>query len=136
MTSTLGRRVAAVAGGTAITAMVILTASCAKEEEKAPETSTTTTTTTTTTAGQPDREGPPPRARRTQPVLALGPRAAGADRRPRRQLSRFQQVSTRLNSGRRQCTDSAAAANDATWSIAMFSAACMSRGSRPVCDSR
>jgi type IV secretory pathway VirB10-like protein len=49
MTSTLGRRVAAVAGGTAITAMVILTASCAKEEEKAPETSTTTTTTTTTT---------------------------------------------------------------------------------------
>jgi type IV secretory pathway VirB10-like protein len=49
MRSTLGRRVAAVAGGTAITAMVILTASCAKEEEKAPETSTTTTTTTTTT---------------------------------------------------------------------------------------
>lgn len=49
MRSTLGRRVAAVTGGTAITAMVILTASCAKEEEKAPETSTTTTTTTTTT---------------------------------------------------------------------------------------
>jgi type IV secretory pathway VirB10-like protein len=46
----LGRRIAAIAGGTAITAMVVLTASCAKEEEKAPETSTTTTTTTTTTA--------------------------------------------------------------------------------------
>ncbi len=50
MRSILGRRVAAIAGGTAITAMVILTASCAKEEEKAPETSTTTTTTTTTEA--------------------------------------------------------------------------------------
>jgi type IV secretory pathway VirB10-like protein len=48
MKSVLGRRVAAIAGGTAITAMVVLTASCAKEEEKAPETSTTTTTTTTT----------------------------------------------------------------------------------------
>ena len=45
-----GRRVAAVAGGSAITAMVVLTASCSKEEQKAPETSTTTTTTTTTTA--------------------------------------------------------------------------------------
>ena len=50
MKSTLGRRVAVVAGGTAITAMVVLTASCAKEEEKAPETSTTTTTTTTSAA--------------------------------------------------------------------------------------
>ncbi len=48
MRSVLGRRLAAVAGGSAITAMVVLTASCAKEEEKAPETSTTTTTTTTT----------------------------------------------------------------------------------------
>jgi hypothetical protein len=36
----------AIAGGSAITAMVVLTASCAKEEE-APETTTTTTTTTT-----------------------------------------------------------------------------------------
>jgi type IV secretory pathway VirB10-like protein len=45
----LGRRIAAIAGGTAITAMVVLTASCAKEEEKAPETGTSTTTTTTTT---------------------------------------------------------------------------------------
>ncbi|MGO4444364.1 hypothetical protein AB4Z42_13505 [Mycobacterium sp. 2YAF39] len=49
MKSVLGRRLTAVAGGAAITAMVVLTASCAKEEEKAPETSTTTTTTTTTT---------------------------------------------------------------------------------------
>lgn len=53
MRSALGRRIAAVAGGTAITAMVVLTASCAKEEEKAPETSTTTTTTTTTTEAPP-----------------------------------------------------------------------------------
>lgn len=47
MRSVLGRRLAVIAGGSAITAMVVLTASCAKEEEKAPETSTTTTTTTT-----------------------------------------------------------------------------------------
>jgi len=44
----LARRLAAVAGGVAIVAMVGLTASCAKEEQKAPETSTTTTTPTTT----------------------------------------------------------------------------------------
>ncbi len=43
-----GRRLVAIAGGSAITAMVVLIASCAKEEEKAPETTTTTTTTTTT----------------------------------------------------------------------------------------
>jgi hypothetical protein len=43
----LGRRVAAVAGVSAVIAMGALTASCAKEE-KAPETTTTTTTTTTT----------------------------------------------------------------------------------------
>ena len=47
--SRLARRIAAVAGGVAIVAMVGLTASCAKEEQKAPETSTTTTTTTTPT---------------------------------------------------------------------------------------
>jgi hypothetical protein len=46
MRSVLGRRLVAIAGGSAITAMVVLTASCAKEEE-APETTTTTTTTTT-----------------------------------------------------------------------------------------
>jgi hypothetical protein len=45
MRSVLGRRLVAIAGGSAITAMVVLTASCAKEEE-APETTTTTTTTT------------------------------------------------------------------------------------------
>jgi len=50
MRSVLVRRIAALAGGTAVTAMVVLTASCAKEEEKAPETSTTTTTTTTSAA--------------------------------------------------------------------------------------
>jgi len=43
----LGRRLAAVAGVSAIIAMGAMTASCAKEE-KAPETTTTTTTTTTT----------------------------------------------------------------------------------------
>jgi hypothetical protein len=45
MRSVLGRRLVAIAGGSAITAMVVLTASCAEEEE-APETTTTTTTTT------------------------------------------------------------------------------------------
>ena len=47
------RRLAAVAGGTAITAMVVLTASCAKEEEPAPTPTETTTTTTTTTTAPP-----------------------------------------------------------------------------------
>lgn len=45
----LGRRVAAVAGVSAIIAMGAMTASCAKEE-KAPETTTTTTTTTVPSA--------------------------------------------------------------------------------------
>jgi hypothetical protein len=58
MRSVLGRRIAAVAGGAAITAMVVFTASCAKEEEKAPETSTTTTTTTTTVAPTPTEKAP------------------------------------------------------------------------------
>ena len=53
----LARRLAAVAGGVAIVAMVGLTASCAKEEQKAPETSTTTTTTTPTTTSP---QAPPP----------------------------------------------------------------------------
>jgi type IV secretory pathway VirB10-like protein len=53
MRSILGRRLAAIAGGTAITAMVVFTASCAQEEEEAPEETTTTTTTTTTTAPSP-----------------------------------------------------------------------------------
>ena len=56
--SRLARRLAAVAGGVAIVAMVGLTASCAKEEEKAPETTTTTTTTTTPTTTSPP--APPP----------------------------------------------------------------------------
>jgi len=50
-----GRRLAAIAGGSAIIAMGAITAACAKEE-KAPETTTTTTTTTTpstTGAGAP-----------------------------------------------------------------------------------
>jgi hypothetical protein len=45
----LGRRLAAVAGVSAIIAMGAMTAACAKEE-KAPETTTTTTTAATTTA--------------------------------------------------------------------------------------
>jgi hypothetical protein len=53
----LGRRLAAVAGLSAIIAMGAMTAACAKEEQKAPQTTTTTTTTTTTaTSG----EGAPP----------------------------------------------------------------------------
>ena len=56
--SRLVRRLAAVAGGVAIVAMVGLTASCAKEEQKAPETSTTTTTTTPTTTSPPAAPAP------------------------------------------------------------------------------
>jgi hypothetical protein len=56
LSSLRARRLAAVAGGVAIAAMVGVTASCAKEEEKAPETTTTTTTTTTTSASP----APPP----------------------------------------------------------------------------
>ncbi|AGB20756.1 hypothetical protein Mycsm_00301 [Mycobacterium sp. JS623] len=48
----LGRRVAAVAGVSAIIAMGALTASCAKQE-KAPATTTTTTTTTTAPSAAP-----------------------------------------------------------------------------------
>ncbi|MDT7762089.1 MAG: hypothetical protein QOC63_1509 [Mycobacterium sp.] len=51
--SRMARRVAALAGGAAIVAMVGFTASCAKGEQKAPETTTTTTTTTTTSAATP-----------------------------------------------------------------------------------
>jgi hypothetical protein len=58
MGSVLGRRLTAIAGGAAVTAMVVLTASCAKEAEKAPETSTTTTTTTTTPAPTPTEKAP------------------------------------------------------------------------------
>jgi hypothetical protein len=53
------RRLAAVAGLSAIIAMGAITAACAKEEKKAPETTTTTTTTMTTTtsaAGAPPSE--------------------------------------------------------------------------------
>jgi hypothetical protein len=53
----LGRRLAAVAGVSAIIAMGAMTAACAKEE-KAPETTTTTTTAATTTA--PSGTGAPP----------------------------------------------------------------------------
>ena len=56
--SRLARRLAAVAGGVAIVAIVGLSASCAKEEEKAPETTTTTTTTTTPTTTSPPAAPP------------------------------------------------------------------------------
>jgi hypothetical protein len=46
----LGRRLAAVAGVSAIIAMGAIAAACAKEQ-KAPETTTTTTTTTPSTSG-------------------------------------------------------------------------------------
>jgi type IV secretory pathway VirB10-like protein len=59
MDSLLGRRLAAVAGLSAIVAMGAMTAACAKEEQKAPETSTTTTTTTATTTTAPSGTGAP-----------------------------------------------------------------------------
>jgi type IV secretory pathway VirB10-like protein len=59
MDSLSGRRLAAVAGLSAIVAMGAMTAACAKEEQKAPETSTTTTTTTATTTTAPSGTGAP-----------------------------------------------------------------------------
>lgn len=55
MRSVLGRRVAAIAGGAAVTAMVVLTASCSSKEEAPSETTETTTseTSTTTTSAAP-----------------------------------------------------------------------------------
>ena len=61
-------RLAAVAGGVAIIAMVGLTASCAKEEQKAPETSTTTTTTTTPTTTSPPAPAPAPTEKSINPT--------------------------------------------------------------------
>jgi type IV secretory pathway VirB10-like protein len=66
--SRLVRRLAAVAGGVAIVAMVGLTASCAKEEQKAPETSTTTTTTTTPTTTSPPAAPPAPTEKSINPT--------------------------------------------------------------------
>jgi hypothetical protein len=51
----LGRRLAAVAGVSAIVAMGAMTAACAKEE-KAPEKTTTTTTTTTAPSAAPSEK--------------------------------------------------------------------------------
>ena len=88
MRSVLGRRLAAVAGGTAITAMVVFTASCAKEEEKAPEETTTTTTTTTTTAPspaapvEPTEKAPRLQPGAAQPLLADRDRTARTDGNP------------------------------------------------------
>jgi hypothetical protein len=58
MKSVLGRRLTLVAGGAAVTAMVVLTASCATEEEQAPETPTTTTTTSTAAPASPTEKAP------------------------------------------------------------------------------
>ena len=66
--SRLARRLAAVAGGVAIVAMVGLTASCAKEEQKAPETSTTTTTTKTPTTTSPPAPAPAPTEKSINPT--------------------------------------------------------------------
>nr|WP_082974216.1 hypothetical protein [Mycobacterium sp. E740] len=44
----LGRRIAAVAGGTAAVVMVMFAASCSNEGKQGPQETTTTTTTTTT----------------------------------------------------------------------------------------
>jgi type IV secretory pathway VirB10-like protein len=80
--SRLPKRLAAVAGLSAIAAMGMITAGCAKEEEKAPETSTTTTTTTTSPAApvSPTEKAPriDPQAPNqfTPPVLAPPPSQA------------------------------------------------------------
>jgi type IV secretory pathway VirB10-like protein len=79
--SRLPKRLAAVAGLSAIAAMGMITAGCAKEEEKAPETSTTTTTTTSPAAPVSPTEKAPridPQAPNqfTPPVLAPPPSQA------------------------------------------------------------
>jgi hypothetical protein len=67
MKSVLGRRLTAIAGGAAVTAMVVLTASCAKEEEAPSETTETTTTTTTTTTTSAAPVEPTEKAPRLEP---------------------------------------------------------------------
>lgn len=80
--SRLPRRLAAVAGLSAVVAMGMITAGCAKQEQKAPETSTTTTTTTTSPAApvSPTEKAPriDPQAPNqfTPPVLAPPPSQA------------------------------------------------------------
>ena len=64
----LTRRLAAVAAGVAIIAMVGLTASCAKEGQKAPATSTTTTTTAATTTSPPAPPPPSPSEKSINPT--------------------------------------------------------------------
>ncbi|MFV8053543.1 hypothetical protein [Mycobacterium sp. 48b] len=55
----LTRRLAVIAGGTAVIGMISFTAACGTEE-KGPETTTPTTTTTTTTPTTPATPAPPP----------------------------------------------------------------------------
>jgi hypothetical protein len=81
--SRLPRRLAAVAGLSAVVAMGMMTAGCAKQEQKAPETSTTTTTTTTTSPAAPvsptekaPRIDPQAPNQFTPPVLAPPPSQA------------------------------------------------------------
>ena len=133
----LARRLAATAGMGAIIAMGVLTA-CG-QGEKAPETTTPTTTTTSTTTTAP----PPPPAPTeksinptggnlfTPPVKAPAPRRRQSPATTKRRTGR-----SGPDRGRRHRTAVPAVAKDATWPMAMFSADCMSLGSRPVCDSR
>ena len=67
----LGRRIAAVSGGTAFIAMGALTAACGKQA-KAPETTTTTTTTTSATTAAPTEKSINPTGGNlfTPPVVA------------------------------------------------------------------
>lgn len=59
-----GRRLAAVAGLSAVIAMGAMTAACAKEQKAPPSTTTTTTTTTTATSGT----GAPPGEKSINPT--------------------------------------------------------------------
>jgi hypothetical protein len=67
----LGRRIAAVPGGTGVIAMGALTAACGKEG-KAPETTTTTTTATSATTAAPTEKSISPTGGNlfTPPVVA------------------------------------------------------------------
>jgi hypothetical protein len=86
----LARRLAAVAGGTAITAMVVLTASCAREEERPEEAhdddhhhhAGQPGSGCTGCSGRADGEGSAHRSQPAEPLLPDGDRTAGADGTP------------------------------------------------------
>ena len=120
----LGRRVAAIAGLSAIIAMGVLSA-CAREAP-APE-KVTVTKTVTETAAPPTKEHQP---HGRKPVHSTGSGDPGAECASRPDWS----IGSRSRPPSPHC--GRRSRSDATWPMAMFSADCMSLGSRPVWESR